>query len=87
MNKLLVSTLAIIVSFSATSILAEQNMNHDDMENMAPKAETTDQQITHSAIGTVLKSTPTQKKSLWLMNRGTSTGFFEVSAKIGVEPK
>jgi Cu(I)/Ag(I) efflux system periplasmic protein CusF len=62
MKKLLVSSLTIILSFSATSILAEQNMNHEDMENMAPKAETSDQQITHSAIGTVTKVDASLKK-------------------------
>ena len=62
MKKLLVSSLTIILSFSATSILAEQKMDHDDMENMAPKAETSDQQITHSAIGTVTKVDISSKK-------------------------
>ena len=62
MKKLLVSSLTIILSFSATSILAEQKMNHDDMENMAPKAETSDQQITHSAKGTVTKVDASSKK-------------------------
>jgi len=62
MKKLLVSSLTIILSFSATSILAEQNMNHEDMENMAPKAETSDQQITHSAKGTVTKVDASLKK-------------------------
>ena len=37
-------------------------MNHDDMENMAPKAETSDQQITHSAKGTVTKVDASSKK-------------------------
>ncbi len=62
MKKLLVSSLTIILSFSATSILAEQRMNHDDMKNMAPKAETSDQQITHSAKGTVTKVDASSKK-------------------------
>ncbi|WP_292755056.1 copper-binding protein [Methylophaga sp. UBA4502] len=62
MKKLLVSSLTIILSFSATSILAEQKMDHDDMENMAPKAETSDQQITHSAKGTVTKVDASSKK-------------------------
>jgi Cu(I)/Ag(I) efflux system protein CusF len=62
MKKLLVSSLTLILSFSTTSILAEQNMNHDDMKKMAPKMETSDQQITHSAIGTVTKVDISSKK-------------------------
>lgn len=62
MKKLLVSSLTIILSFSTTSILAEPKMNHADMNNMAPKVDTLDQQISHSAIGTVTKVDASSKK-------------------------
>lgn len=62
MKKLLVSSLTLILSFSATSILAEQKMNHDEMKKMDPKVETSDQPNSHSAIGTVTKVDASSKK-------------------------
>lgn len=62
MKKLLVSSLTLILSFSTTSILAEQKMNHADMKNMDPKVDTLVQQITHSTTGTVTKVDTSSKK-------------------------
>lgn len=55
MKKLLVSSFTLILSFSAMSLLAEQNMNEGDMQRMGSMAETSEQVTVHSGKGTVKK--------------------------------